>query len=211
MMVVTQLNPGGSSRRYGSDTSRRKARSPELRSGIWTRRQRAGDLADDPLRRHPGPLVGAFLGGAGADDLIDIRVVIQIADEFRDALVGIGHVGVGPDDDLTARLGGADPPGRARAAVAPEGHQPHRREVARGLAQHGERGVRRLVVDDEQLVGVAAGDHRGVDALELFEHVVLLVVAGQHDGDVGGVGGDRLRLVARARGSPRGWRRRSRS
>ncbi len=34
MIVVTQLNPGGSSRRYGSDTSRRKARNPEFRSGI---------------------------------------------------------------------------------------------------------------------------------------------------------------------------------
>ena len=33
-MVVTQLKPGGSSRRYGSDTSRRNARSPEFRSGI---------------------------------------------------------------------------------------------------------------------------------------------------------------------------------
>ncbi len=34
VIVVTQENPGGSSRRYGSDTSRRNARSPEFRSGI---------------------------------------------------------------------------------------------------------------------------------------------------------------------------------
>src|SRR3954463_13606874 len=30
VIVVTQLNPGGSSRRYGSDTERRNARNPEL-------------------------------------------------------------------------------------------------------------------------------------------------------------------------------------
>ena len=34
VIVVTQENPGGSSRRYGRATWRRKARSPELRSGI---------------------------------------------------------------------------------------------------------------------------------------------------------------------------------
>jgi hypothetical protein len=34
VIVVTQLNPGGSSRRYGSETSRRNARSPEFRSRI---------------------------------------------------------------------------------------------------------------------------------------------------------------------------------
>ena len=34
VIVVTQEKPAGSSRRYGSETSRRKARRPELRSGI---------------------------------------------------------------------------------------------------------------------------------------------------------------------------------
>ena len=33
MIVVTQENPGGSSRRYGSATSRRNALNPEFRSG----------------------------------------------------------------------------------------------------------------------------------------------------------------------------------
>src|SRR5215468_3470616 len=34
VIVVTQLNPGGSRRRYGRETSRRNARRPEFRSGI---------------------------------------------------------------------------------------------------------------------------------------------------------------------------------
>src|SRR6266550_2603593 len=35
VIVVTHENPGGSNRRYGSDTSRRNARNPEFRSGIF--------------------------------------------------------------------------------------------------------------------------------------------------------------------------------
>ena len=62
---------------------------------------------------HPGPLVGALLGGPRADDLVVGRVVAQDADQLGDPLVLVGHVGVGPDDDLAAGLLGADPAGRA--------------------------------------------------------------------------------------------------
>ena len=43
-MVVTQENPGGSSRRYGSATSRRNARIPEFRSGIRVPLSRSANL-----------------------------------------------------------------------------------------------------------------------------------------------------------------------
>ena len=61
-----------------------------------------GDLADHPLRGDAEELVAALLAGAGADDLVDERVVIEHAHELRDALVGVGHVGVGPHDDRAA-------------------------------------------------------------------------------------------------------------
>ena len=50
---------------------------------------------------------------SGADDLVIGRVVEEVADQFGDPLVLIGHVGVGPHDDLAADLLGADPAGRA--------------------------------------------------------------------------------------------------
>jgi hypothetical protein len=129
--------------------------------------------------------VGALLAGARADDLV-VRRVVEHRDQLGDALVRIGQVGVGPDHDLAAGLVGADAPGRARPAVAPEGHQPHVREARQGLLEHGQRRVGGGVVDGEQLVAVAAGVHRGGDALDLVQHVVLLVVAGQHDRDLQG-------------------------
>ena len=129
----------------------------------------------------------ALLGGARADDLVDAGVVVQVPDELGDPLVRVGHVGVGPDDDPAVRLAGADPPGGARPAVGAERHEPHVRERRQRLLQHRERVVGRLVVDDEQLVAVAAGVHRRGDPLDLLHHVVLLVVAGQHDRHVEGV------------------------
>ena len=120
MIVVTQEKPGGSNRRYGSDTSRRNARSPELRSGILLAGQPFGELADDPLRRHPEDLVRALLAGSGADYLIDIGVVDEVAHELGNALVRVGHVGVGPHDDLATGVAGADPADGARTTVAAE-------------------------------------------------------------------------------------------
>jgi len=55
----------------------RNARRPEFRSGIFSSVSHFRDLADQPLRRHPEELVGAFLGRAGADDLVDRRVLVQ--------------------------------------------------------------------------------------------------------------------------------------
>ena len=56
----------------------------------------------------------------------------------------------------------------------------------------------RRVVDGEQLVGAAAGVHRRADPLDLVQHVLALVVAGQHDRDErpAGVVGRRLGLGA---------------
>ena len=51
----------------------------------------------------------------------------------------------------------------------------------------------RRVVDAEQLVGELAGVHRRGDPVDLLQHVLALVVAGQHDRDV-------RRLAARAGG-----------
>ena len=44
VIVVTQENPGGSSRRYGAAAWRRKARSPELRSGMRVPVSRSASL-----------------------------------------------------------------------------------------------------------------------------------------------------------------------
>ena len=77
MIVVTQENLGGSSRRYGSETSRRNARRPELRSGIFIPVSRSGELADEPLGGHAEHLVGALLGGPRPDDLVDRLVLLQ--------------------------------------------------------------------------------------------------------------------------------------
>ena len=149
--------------------------------GDLRRGQPLGDLADDPLGRHPEELVGALLGGAGAHDLVDAEVVVEVLDELRDPLVRVRHVGVGPDDDPPVGLARADPPRGAGAAVGAERHEPHvRARRQRGLEDL-ERVVGRLVVDDEELVGVPAGVHGGGDPVDLLHHVVLLVVAGQDD------------------------------
>ena len=125
--------------------------------------------------------MGALLAGAGADDLVVRRVVEQHRDQLGDPLVRVGHVGVGPHDDLAAGLEGADPPGRAGTAVAPERHDPHRREPVPRVEQQGERVVGRGVVDGEQLVGQAAVVHRRADPLDLGDDVLALVEARQHD------------------------------
>ena len=85
------------------------------------------------------------------------------------------------------------------------GDDPHVREAGRRLLQPGEGPVGRAVVDGQQLVGLAAGVHRLADALDLVDHVVLLVVAGQDDRDV-----HRRRRRIAARPRPRGRARAAR-
>jgi hypothetical protein len=109
--------------------------------------QAFGDLADEPLGRHAQPLVRAFLGRARPHHLVVGRVVEQHPHEFGNALVFVGHVGVGPHDDLAASLLRADAPRRAGAAIAPEGHQPDIGITLGGTLQHLERVVGRGVVD----------------------------------------------------------------
>ena len=116
------------------------------------------------------------------------RYILQVLHELRDALVRVGHVGVGPDDDPAVRLGRADPAGGPRAPVAPERHEAHVREGGQRLLQDRERVVRGLVVDDQQLVGPGGRVHGRGDPLELLDDVVLLVEAREHDRHVQGAG-----------------------
>ena len=146
--------------------------------------QPLGELPDEPLGRHPEQLVGALLAGPRADDLVDRRVLLQDLDQLGNPLVGVGHVGVGPHDDLAPGPLGADPAHGARAAVAVEVDHFHLREARRGLVQPGQRVVGGSVVHAHQLVGVAAGLHRRGDALNLRDHVPFLVEARQDDRDV---------------------------
>ncbi len=184
MIVVTQENPGGNSRRYGSDTSLRNARRPEFRSGIVVPASHSAKLADHPLRRHPQQLVGALLARARPDYLVDVGIVVEVADQFGDPLVRIRHVRVGPDDDLAAGVVGADPTDRPRAAIAAEGDDPQLRVGLLGRPQSRQRLVGRLVVDRQQLVGVAARVERDADPGDLLQHVVLLVITRQDDSHI---------------------------
>ena len=181
MIVVTQENPGGRSRRYGRATSRRNARSPEFRSGISRVGELLGQLADEPLGRDPDCLVRARLAGARPDDLVDRRIGVQHGDELGNAIVRVGHVGVGPDDDLTLGLLRPDPAHRPGAAVAREVHDPHPREVRFRGPEPFQRGVGRGVVHGDQLVRQPAGVHDPADALDLAQDVILLVEAREHD------------------------------
>ena len=74
----------------------------------------AGQLADEPLGRHPEEALRALLGAAGADDVV---VAVHLLDEHRDLVVGVRHVDVGPHDDPPAGRRRAGAPGRAGAAV----------------------------------------------------------------------------------------------
>ncbi len=128
--------------------------------------------------------MGALLARSGADHLIDIGVVVEVAHQLRDALVRVGHVGVGPDDDLAACIAGANAADGARTTVAPEGDNAQLRVGLLDAAQPREGLIGRLVIDRQQLVGVAAGVERDTDPGDLLEHVVLLVVTGQDDGHI---------------------------
>jgi hypothetical protein len=128
--------------------------------------------------------VRAFLGGPRAHHLIQGRVLLEHLHQLGDALVRIGHVGVGPHDHLAPGPLGGDPADGARAAVALEMHHLQVRETRGGLVQPQEGLVGGGVVVGDQLVGVAAGVHRLADPLHLRHDVVLLVVAGQDDRDI---------------------------
>ena len=117
------------------------------------------------------------------------RVFLEHLDELGDALVRVGHVGVGPHDDLAPGLLGADAADRAGAAVAVEVHDLQMREPGCGLVQAVEGLVGGGVVEGEELVVVSAGVHGRADPRHLGGDVVLLVVAGQDDRDIRSRGG----------------------
>jgi hypothetical protein len=125
-----------------------------------------------------------LLGGAGADDLVEGGVFLEEGDEFGDPLVGVGHVGVGPDHDVAAGLLGADPADGPRSAVAVEVGDLQVRELGGGLVQAGQGAVGGGVVEGQELVGVSAAVHGLADPGYLGDDVVLLVVAGQDDRDI---------------------------
>jgi hypothetical protein len=107
-----------------------------------------------------------------------------VGDQLGDAVVGIGHVGVGPHHHPAAGLLRADPPGRARTLIAGQQDGVDAGDRLEDLAG----AVGRAVVNADQLVGHAGLLEGGLDALDLQLDVVALVVAGQHDRDVRDLG-----------------------
>ncbi len=176
-MVVTHEKPLGSRCRYWSATSRRKARNPEFRSGIsvstrYSARRRMAHLAGTRAN-----LCGALLRAAGADDLV---VALERLHELGDALVGVGHVDVGPHDHVAD--GGTRPgPSRpARTGVALVLDQPDAVE----RPEHLTGAVGGAVVDADELVGVRRSVERLLDTHDLLLDVPDLVVGRQDDRDV---------------------------
>ena len=181
MSVVTHEKPGGSWCTYCIPTSRRKARSPEFRSGIFDLDEVAGQLADEPLRRHPEELDRSFLGAPSSDHLV---IAVHRLDESRDLVVRVGHVGVGPDDDAADCGGRPGAASRAGTTVDRMADQPD--VLDRG--QLDLRAVVRTVVHNDDLVRVGGRVEGGADAVDLGAEMALLVVDRQHDAHVACIG-----------------------
>ena len=81
MIVVTHEKPAGSWFTYCRPTSRRNARNPELRSGIFVSTRKVASLRMNHFAGTRSPLVGALLGGAGADHLV---VAVELLHERGD-------------------------------------------------------------------------------------------------------------------------------
>jgi len=105
--------PGGQQPQVGQRDLAAERAQPGVQVGDLVVGQPLGEFADEPLGRDAQQFVAAFLAGPGADDLGGVGVVLQHRDQFGDPLVGVGHVGVGPDHDLAPGVLGADPPDRA--------------------------------------------------------------------------------------------------
>ena len=129
MIVVTQENPGGSSRRYGSATSRRNARSPELRSGISELTRCSASLRMNHFAGTRSSLCLPASDVRAPTTWSTVGSASSVATSSGICAVRVGHVGVGPDDDVTPGLLGANPAHRAGAAVAWEMHHPQVRET----------------------------------------------------------------------------------
>src|SRR5262249_4210393 len=99
-------------------------------------------------------------------------------------LVRVGHVGVGPHDDLAPGPLGADPADGAGSAVAVEVHDLQVRVVGRDLVQAGQGLIRGGVVERQQFVAGPAAVHGRADLCYLVDDVVLLVIARQDDRDI---------------------------
>ena len=104
--------------------------------------------------------MGALLAGPGPDYLVHRGVLLEHLDQFGDPLVGIGHVGVGPDHDLALCPLCPDAPDDAGPAVARQRDHLHVRVVRGGRLQLAEGLVGGAVVDGEQLIAVVAIVHR---------------------------------------------------
>jgi hypothetical protein len=141
-----------------------------------------GQPADGPLGRHPEQPQGAGLAGPGPHDLV--VGVVQPGHQFGDAVVWVGHVGVGPDHHLPLGGLGADPAGGAGALVGGQQDGPD----PRGGLQDLPGPIDRAVIHTDQLIAEPGSLQRGGDAFDLQLDVVTLVVTGQHDRDVGDVG-----------------------
>ena len=189
MIVVTQEKPGGSSRRYGSETSRRKARSPELRSGILVCASRSATLRITHFagtRRNlcvPSSVVRAPTTWSTSG------LSIEVLRRTR----GCARSGRSCRRRSTRRYRPYASAVPIRRAV-PE--PPLRRNgISRMCGKCGSASCRTLSVPSVDLSSMTSSSYENslasiaaADALDLGHHVVLLVVAGQHDGDVERVG-----------------------
>lgn len=183
-----QGGDAGESGRQEAQVGQRDLAAERPQAGIQVGDFRAGEpfgkFADEPFRRHPQQFVPALFAGARPDDLVDVRMLVEVGDEVGDLFVRVGEVGVRPDDDPAPRFTCTDPPGRAGAAVAAKRDDPHLRVFPLSLPKPGESVVGGFVVDGDEFVAVSAGVHRRDDPLDLQRDVVFLVVTGQDDRDV---------------------------
>src|SRR5262249_18408716 len=104
-----------------------------------------------------------------------------------DVLGIILQIGVHRHDVLAARLGEAGRHGRGLAEIAAESHQAQPGPRRSGLAQAQPGAVARAIVHDDDLArpyGLPHAFHRNVQRRNQTPDHLLLVVAGDHDGDL---------------------------
>ncbi len=114
------------------------------------------EAAQHPVDQARGQRAAPRVAPGGAAAARDVRAGLDRRDEARDVLRRVLEVAVHRHDDLAAR---AREPGVHRgvlAEVALEADGAHARVGLVQALEHGEAAVRRAVVDEDQLVGLAA-------------------------------------------------------
>lgn len=132
---------------------------------------------DQPLGRRAKHLVSALLGGSSAHDLVG---AFKLANQLGDPVVGVGHVGIGPNDDGAPGRLRSHPARTARALVDPLANQPD------AVAGHQvvDRAVSGCVIDNDDLPRVPARLQARSNSSEFGVKMAGLVVDGEYDGDI---------------------------